>query len=159
MITLHQRNHRKSRHPEHVVSQPMIALLGRILLAAIFFLSGINKLTDFAGTTALMHSAGLPMPELLLVSTILIEVFGALMLIFGWQTRVAAFVLFLFMIPVTLVFHNPWAAAESAVVQQQMIHLLKNLAIMGGLLNLLAFGAGVYSVDAHQVDHDSAAKR
>lgn len=158
MITLHQRNQRKSRHVDHFASQPMIALIGRILLAAIFLLSGINKLMNFGGTTALMHSAGLPIPELLLVSTILIEVFGALMLIFGWQTRAAALVVFIFMIPVTLVFHNPWAAAENAVMQQ-MIHFLKNLAIMGGLLNLLAVGAGVYSVDAHRVDLDSAERR
>ncbi len=137
-------------------NQNLVALVGRLLVAAIFLLSGMNKLGDFAGTSAMMTSAGLPMAELLLVATILIEVVGALMLVLGWQTRVAAFVLFLFMIPVTVVFHNPWAAAESAIVQQQMIHFLKNLAIMGGLLNLLAFGAGAFSVEARAADTAAA---
>lgn len=155
MNTLHQRNERNQpRYPgqSHFSGYPLIALSGRILLSAIFLLSGINKLTDFAGTTAMMNSAGLPMAELLLVTTILIEVIGGLMLVFGWKTRAAALILFAFMIPVTLVFHNPWAAAESAISQQQMIHLLKNLAIMGGLLHLLAFGAGACSIEAHQAD-------
>ncbi len=131
-------------------NQSLVALFGRIFVAAIFVLSGMNKMGDFAGTTAMMMAVGLPMAELLLVMTILIEVIGGMMLVLGWQTRVAALLLLLFMIPVTLVFHNPWAIAESAVVQQQMIHLLKNLAIMGGLMNLLAFGPGAYSMEARQ---------
>lgn len=137
-------------------NQNLAALVGRILLAAIFVLSGLTKLSDFAGTTVMMNSAGLPMAELLLVVTILIEVVGGLMLVIGWQTRYAALALLLFMIPVTAVFHNPWAVAESAVAQQQTIHFLKNLAIMGGLLNLLAFGAGAYSVEARKVDGAAA---
>ncbi len=137
-------------------SQNLAALVGRILVAAIFVLSGLNKMADFASTSAMMSSIGLPMAELLLVATILIEVVGGLMLVIGWQTRYAAFALLLFMIPVTIVFHNPWAAAESAIMQQQMIHFLKNLAIMGALLNLIAFGAGAYSAEAHNVDGTAA---
>lgn len=133
-------------------NQNVAALFGRILVAAIFVLSGVNKMGDFGGTTALMMSAGLPMAELLLVATILIEIIGGLMLVIGWQTRVAALILLLFMIPVTLVFHNPWAPAEAAMAQQQMIHFLKNLAIMGGLLNLMAFGAGSLSVGAREAN-------
>lgn len=131
-------------------SQNLAALAARILVAAVFVLSGINKIGDFAGTAAFMSSHGLPMVEFLLVLTILIEVIGELMLVIGWQTRAAAFLLFLFMIPVTAVFHNPWAAADAALAQQQMIHLLKNLAIMGGLLQLFAFGPGGYSVESRR---------
>ena len=134
-------------------NQNLAALIGRILVAAIFVLSGFNKMGDFAGTSAMMSSVGLPMAELLLVATILIEVVGGLMIIIGWQTRLAAAALFLFMIPVTVVFHNPWAAADGAAAQQQMIHFLKNLAIAGGLLNLIAFGAGAYSVEARNADY------
>ena len=131
-------------------NQNFVALIGRILVAAVFVLSGINKLGNFAGTAAFMSSAGLPMAELLLVPTIAIEIICGLMLVIGWQTRFAALVLLLFMIPVTAVFHNPWAAADAAMAQQQMIHFLKNLAIMGGLLNLLAFGAGSYSLESRK---------
>ncbi len=133
-------------------NQNLAALVGRILVAAIFVLSGINKMGDFAGTSAMMSSVGLPMPEALLAVTILIEVVGGLMLVIGWQTRFAAAALFLFMIPVTVVFHNPWAATDGAAAQQQLIHFLKNLAIAGGLLNLLAFGAGAYSVEERKED-------
>ena len=129
-------------------NQNLAALLGRILVAAVFVLSGVNKMGNFAGTAAFMTSAGLPMAELLLVPTIAIEIVCGLMLVVGWQTRAAALVLLLFMVPVTAVFHNPWAATDAAMAQQQMIHFLKNLAIMGGLLNLLAFRPGSYSIGA-----------
>lgn len=68
------------------------------------------------------------------------------MLVIGWQTRLAAFVIFLFLIPVTLVFHNFWAA-PAAMVQDQFIHFMKNLAIMGGMLVLAGSGPGGWSVD------------
>ena len=132
-------------------NQSLAALLGRLFVAAVFVLSGINKVGNFSGTAAFMSSAGLPMAELLLVPTIAIEIICGLMLVLGWQTRFAALILLLFMIPVTLVFHNPWAATEAALAQQQMIHFLKNLAIMGGLLNLIAFGAGSYSIEARRL--------
>lgn len=126
--------------------QNFSVLVGRILLALIFVLSGFGKITGFAGTAAYMASKGLPMAEILLVPTILIELGGGLMLIFGYRTRLAAAVLFLFLIPVTLVFHNFWAA-PAAEAQMQMINFMKNLAIMGGMLCITAFGAGRYSLD------------
>ena len=128
--------------------QNFAALGGRLLLAAIFVISGLNKLSDFSGTAGFMSGAGLPAAEFLLVLTILIEVAGGLMIVLGWYTRQLALILFLFMLPVTAVFHNPWAAADPAQVQQQMIHFLKNLAIMGGLLHLSAFGPGHFSIEA-----------
>jgi putative oxidoreductase len=130
--------------------QNFAALGGRLLLAAIFVISGLNKLSDFSGTAAFMSGAGLPAAEFLLVLTILIEVAGGLMIVLGWHTRQLALILFLFMIPVTAVFHNPWAAADPAQAQQQMIHFLKNLAIMGGLLHLSAFGPGHFSIEARK---------
>ena len=130
--------------------QNFAALGGRLLLAAIFVISGLNKLSDFSGTAGFMSGAGLPAAEFLLVLTILIEVAGGLMIVLGWYTRQLALILFLFMLPVTAVFHNPWAAADPAQVQQQMIHFLKNLAIMGGLLHLYAFGPGHFSIEARK---------
>ncbi len=130
--------------------QNFAALGGRLLLAAIFVISGFNKLGNFSGTAAFMSSAGLPATEILLVLTILIEIAGGLMIMLGIYTRQLALLMFLFMIPVTAVFHNPWGAGDPAQAQQQMIHFLKNLAIMGGLLHLSAFGPGRFSIEARQ---------
>jgi putative oxidoreductase len=130
--------------------QNFAALGGRVLLAAIFLISGLNKLSDFSGTAAFMSGSGLPAAKFLLVLTILIEIAGSLMIVLGLYTRHVALILFLFMIPVTAVFHNPWAAGDPAQAQQQMIHFLKNLAIMGGLLHLSAFGPGYFSIEARR---------
>jgi len=126
--------------------QNISALAGRILLASLFVLSGFNKITGFAGTAGYMASKGLPMAEVLLVLTILVELGGGLMLILGYRARMAALAIFLFIIPVTLVFHNFWAV-PAAEAQMQMIQFMKNLAIMGGMLYIAAFGAGRYSLD------------
>ncbi|MHB8621802.1 MAG: DoxX family protein [Sulfuricaulis sp.] len=121
-------------------------LLGRILMAVIFLLSGIGKIGNFSGTLGYMTSQGVPMTELLLVITIIIEVGSAVMLILGWKARLAAAVLFLWMIPVTLTMHNFWAApADQHMLQQIMF--LKNLAMMGGMLFVVAFGSGPYSLE------------
>lgn len=123
------------------------ALAGRILLALIFIISGFGKITGYAGTAGYMASKGLPLVDLLLVLTILIELGGGLLIAVGWQARRVAALIFLFLIPVTLVFHNP-AGLDPAAAQQQMIQLLKNLSIMGGMLGVFAFGPGRYSIDA-----------
>ena len=126
--------------------QPSGLLLGRCLLGLIFILSGSGKLMDFTATAGYMASKGLPLPELLLIPTLLIELGGGLLLVLGYQTRWAALALFLFVIPTTLIFHNFWAVAADQVHNQQ-IHFEKNLAIMGGLLYVVFTGAGRYSLE------------
>ena len=121
-------------------------LVGRILMAVIFLLSGVGKIGNFAGTAAYMAHQGVPLTELALVITIIIEVGGAAMLILGWNVRPAAGVLFLWMIPVTLMFHNFWAApVDQQTIQQIMF--LKNIAMMGGFLYIMTFGSGPFSLD------------
>ena len=121
-------------------------LLGRILLALIFLLSGIGKIGGFAGTAGYMASKGLPMVEVLLAITIVIEIGAALMLILGWKAKLGAAALFLWMIPVTILFHNFWAMpADQQMIQQIMF--MKNLGLMGGMLYIMAFGSGPLSVD------------
>ena len=127
--------------------QNTAALVGRILLALIFIISGFGKITGYAGTAGYMASKGLPMVAVLLPLTILVELGGGLLIALGWKARWAAAVIFLFIIPVTLVFHNP-AGLDAAQAQQQMINLLKNVSIMGGMLGLFAFGPGGFSLDA-----------
>lgn len=121
-------------------------VLGRILLAIIFLMSGIGKIGGFAGTAGYMASKGLPMVEVLLAITIVIEIGAALMLIVGFKARLGAAALFLWMIPVTFLFHNYWAMpADQQMIQQIMF--MKNLGLMGGMLYIMAFGAGPLSID------------
>jgi putative oxidoreductase len=124
----------------------LAAFVGRMLIALLFLLSGIEKVMNPAGTLGYMKAAGLPLPDLLLWASVLVELGASALLVLGWKTRWAAAALLLWMIPVTAVFHNPWAG-DPAQAQMQMIHLTKNLAIMGGLLLALAFGPGDWSLE------------
>ncbi|HTN26844.1 MAG TPA: DoxX family protein [Burkholderiales bacterium] len=120
--------------------------LGRVFLALLFVVSGIGKITGYAGTAAVMASKGLPMVDILLPLTIAVELGGGLLLALGWKARWAAAALFLFLIPTTLIFHQFWGI-DPKLVQMQKIHFLKNVAIMGGMLMVLATGAGAWSID------------
>ena len=121
-------------------------LAGRILLALIFVISGYNKLVGFDGTVGYIASKGVPLPQLAAAAAIAIELVGGVLLVIGWQTRWAATAIFLFMIPTTLIFHAFWAA-PAANLQMETIQFMKNLCIMGGMLYVMAFGAGPLSVD------------
>jgi putative oxidoreductase len=124
-------------------------LVGRILISIIFLLSGIQKLTSFSAMTGFLASKHLPLPSVALAVAIVIEIVGALCLIFGFQARIAAWIMFLYLIPTTLIFHNFWAL-QGGMRQDMMIHFLKNLAIMGGLLMVAAYGPGKLAVGAKQ---------
>lgn len=121
-------------------------LVGRILLSAIFLISGIGKIGGFAGTAGYMASKGIPMVDVLLAITIVIEIGAALMIIGGFKARLGATALFLWMLPVTFMFHNYWAMpADQQMIQQIMF--MKNLGLMGGMLYIMAFGSGPMSID------------
>ena len=117
-------------------------LLGRVLLAVIFLLSGFGKLTAIAGTAGWFASIGLPVPTVTAVVVGLIELLGGLAILVGFQTRIVAWVLAIFTVATGLVAHMNWAD------QMQMISFLKNLAIAGGFIVLASSGAGAYSIDA-----------
>jgi putative oxidoreductase len=121
-------------------------LVGRILLAQIFIVSGWGKVTGFAGTAAYMAGKGMPLAEFFAVGAILLELGGGIALILGWQARWAALAILVFTVPATLIFHNFWSV-DAAQAQGQMIHFMKNLCIMGAALYVMAFGAGPLSVD------------
>jgi putative oxidoreductase len=118
--------------------QQYLAPAGRVLLSAIFLLSGISKIIDWSGTAQFMQSQELPMVPLLLGAAIVFEIGGGLMVLLGWNARWGAWLLFLYLIPVTLVFHNFWAFT-GAEQQTQLVNFLKNLSIMGGLLLIAAY--------------------
>ncbi|PTU75750.1 DoxX family protein [Pseudomonas mangrovi] len=120
------------------------ALSGRLLLSAIFLLSGISKISAPAGMIGYIESVGLPFPSLALALAILTEVVGGIALILGYRTRLVAAGLAVFSIATALVFHNQLGD------QNQFIHFFKNLAMAGGLLQVVAFGAGRFSLDARR---------
>ena len=122
------------------------ALVGRILLAVMFILSGFGKITGYDGTAGYMASKGLPMVNVLLPLTILTELGGGLALAAGFKARWVALLLAAFTILAGLIFHNFWAA-DAAQHMNQQINFMKNITIAGGMLMVFAFGPGRYSVD------------
>lgn len=117
---------------------------GRLLLALIFVLSGFSKVAGFSSTLQMMQAKHIPLAAVALVVTILLEVLGGLALILGIRTRWAALLLFLYLIPVTLMFHNFWAYSGQEHMMQQA-HFMKNIAIMGGLLFVYGSAPGRFA--------------
>ena len=128
-------------------AQASLSLVGRLLLALLFLPAGFGKLTGFAGTVGYIASVGLPLPQVGAVLAIVVEILGGIALIVGFQTRLASLALAVFTLVATYFFHAYWAApAEQQFVQQLMF--FKNIAVVGGLLTLAAWGAGRWSLDA-----------
>jgi putative oxidoreductase len=126
--------------------QNPLAFGGRLLLAALFLPAGLDKLTGFAGTVGYISSVGLPVPQVAAALALIVEIAGGLALIAGFRTRAAALVLAAFTIVASVLFHNYWAAPAEAQMVQQLL-FFKNVAVVGGLLTLAAWGAGAWSVD------------
>ena len=118
-----------------------LLLAGRWLMAALFLVAGIRKIMMFSGQVGYFAKLGFPMPEVMTVLAIVIEVGGAILLIVGWKTRIAAFLLAGYTLLTAVLFHNNFADPG------ETINFLKNLGIAGGFLLLVALGAGRLSVD------------
>lgn len=119
-------------------------LIGRLLLAAIFLVSGFSKLTAPGMTIGYIASLGLPAPILGYFGSMTLELAGGVLLIVGYQTRLVSVLLAAYSIVTALIFHH--ALGD----QNQMFHFLKNLAMAGGLLQVVAYGAGAYSLDSRR---------
>jgi putative oxidoreductase len=118
------------------------SLLGRLLIGLPFAMSGFGKLVTYGATTAYIASAGLPVPPLAYAIAVLVELGGGLLLVAGYQARAVALALAVFSVAAAVSFHSNFAD------QNQMIHFLKNVMMAGGLLQIVAFGAGAISLDA-----------
>lgn len=123
------------------------SLAARAALATIFVISGLGKLAGPEGAAAYIASKGLPAPMLLALLAGVTELAGGVMLAVGLRTRLAALALALFLVPATVLFHNPFGLT-GAEAHMQQIQALKNLAIAGGLVALATWGAGAISLDA-----------
>ena len=114
---------------------------GRLLIGLPFAMSGLGKLAAIGPTTQMIQAAGLPFPALALAVAITVELGGGLALVAGFQTRFVAAALAVFALATAVSFHGNFAD------QNQMIHFLKNVMITGGLFQIVAFGAGAFSID------------
>jgi putative oxidoreductase len=122
-------------------------LAGRILISVMFLISGFFKVGGYAQIVAYAAAVHLPAPTVAIALAAAVELGCGLAILTGFRTRFAAWLLFLYLLPVTYFFHNFWAV-QGQEQQVQMVNFLKNAAIMGGLLVLSVSGAGAYSVDA-----------
>ena len=126
--------------------QPTVAAAGRVLLAALFLVSGIQKLFVPAMIQGYIASVGLPAPALVYGITVVIEIGAGALLLVGFRTRLMAWVLAAFTVAAALIFHRALGDPN------QFVHFLKNLAIAGGLLHVAAFGAGAFSLDGYTLE-------
>ena len=122
------------------------ALVGRILLAFLFLKSGWGKIGGFEQTAAMMASKGIPLANIALIVTILIELGAGALLVIGYKARWAALAIALWLIPVTFMF-QAYCSVPADQVMNQTNHFFKNVAVFGGMLMVFAFGPGRYSLD------------
>ena len=123
-------------------STSYLAFAGRLLIGVPFAMSGLSKLAAYGAPTAMIGAVGLPVPPLAYAVAVAVELGGGLLLIAGFQTRYVAAALALFSLATAVSFHANFAD------QNQMIHFLKNVMMAGGLLQVVAFGAGSFSIDS-----------
>jgi putative oxidoreductase len=128
-------------------AQSQMLLIGRILLALVFLIAGVRKLMGVAASAGYLAKLGFPMPEVMVWVAIAVEIGGAALLIAGWHTRRAAWLLILFVAIATAMAHRFWEF-DAAQYANQMNHFLKNAAIIGGLLYVAVLGAGGLSLDS-----------
>jgi putative oxidoreductase len=118
-----------------------LPFIGRVLIGVPFMMSGLSKLSAYGATTALIAAAGLPFPPLAFAVAATVELGGGVLLVLGYHARLVALVLAVFALATAVSFHSNFAD------QNQMIHFLKNVMMAGGLLQIVAFGAGAISIE------------
>ncbi|WGD29181.1 DoxX family protein [Ancylobacter sp. WKF20] len=119
----------------------LLAAVGRVLIALIFIASGASKIAAPEATQAYIASAGLPLPLISYLVAVIVELGGGIAVLLGYHARISSLAVAAFTLAAAVFFHNNLAD------QNQMIHFMKNIAIIGGLLQVTAFGAGGFSLD------------
>ena len=132
-------------HPERsptLKNNPYVGAVGRLLIVVLFLISGLGKIGAPAQTMGYIASAGLPFPLLAYLVAIVIEIGGGILLILGYRSRMVARAMAVYTVIAALSFHRDLADPNA------MAHFLKNISITGGLLQIVALGAGTFSVDS-----------
>ena len=138
----------------------IVELVGRILISIIFLGAAMNKITGFAGTRGYMmgmptfQMLGENLTSLFLVGAICLLLVGGISIVVGFNAKLGAIALIIFLVPTTFIFHNFWAM-EEAKAGMQRISFLKNIAILGGLFIIAIHGVGALSLDAKRNEADS----
>ena len=128
-----------------------LPLAARVCLCLIFLKAGVSHIIDYGSTVEMMSNNGLPIPDVLLIFTIVFQLLGGLALLLGYKVKIGSLLLIAFLIPATLVFHNPVGDING---------FLKNIGLIGGLLMVMYAGAGALSIDSslakkeRQQNHD-----
>lgn len=129
--------------------QGALTVAGRVMLAIIFLMSAVgNKIPNFNDVAAYMASEGVPMPQVMLFGGIVFLIAGSLSVIAGYKAKIGAGLLLVFLVLATYFFHDFWTFEDASEKQQQMIQFMKNLALMGAMVHLIANGPGPMSLDA-----------
>src|ERR1700733_11399504 len=127
-------------------SSSISLFIGRLCMCAIFIITGVWKFINFNGVSQEMAAKGFPFVFFFLITAAILEILGGLSLLIGYKTRLWAIILMVYLIPVTIIFHDFWNAGE-AQQYTQIIEFLKNLTIIGGLWDVIGAGPGRISLD------------
>jgi len=128
----------------YTTAQNLAITIGRILFAALFILSSINKIYDLDGTMAYIMQTGIhTFAREIAILSIIFELVGSMLVLFGWHAKFGAFLLFTFTIMVTISIQHFWSYPAEVL----MFNILKNVSMLGGALYIMSFGAGAYSID------------
>ena len=134
------------------VVRGILAVLGRILLCTIFFMSAVgNKIPNFRAVAKVMEAKGIPAAPIMLVGAIVFLIVGSFSVILGYKARIGATLLLIFLVLATYFFHAFWKETDPKAAQEQMIHFMKNLSMMGAMLLIIANGPGPFSIDERAV--------
>jgi putative oxidoreductase len=148
----------RSKEPAISFFSAVLSLVGRFCVAAIFLAgAAMNKIPNFNQVVGYMEAEGVPRPSIALVGAIAFLIAGGLSVAVGYWTRLGAFLLAVFVAAASYYFHDFWNLADPAAKQEQMTHFMKNLALFGGLVFLVANGGGAGSID-RMMDRKTPAK-
>lgn len=139
-------------NPERVASSHLDSVLvamGRLCFSLIFIAAGLNHFT--ARSIALAASQGVPLASIAVPLSGLLALAGGLSILLGYRAKFGAWLIVLFLVPVTLTVHRFWGIADPILAQEQMIMFMKNVSMLGGALIISHFGAGPFSLDARRL--------
>jgi len=130
------------------ISQGAVVVLGRFFYTLIFLMAGANHFS--AKTIAFSASQGVPLASIAVPLSGVMAIAGGLSILLGYRAKLGAWLIVLFLVPVTVMMHNFWAVHDPMMAQVHMAMFMKNLGLLGGALLISQFGAGPFSLDARR---------